>query len=163
MAGVSVTRADLLNLVQVATSSTSSVRVVEAVRLRCVEMWSNPSALGAPPVNLNLEWLGENSPSTVVSDVSMGVRPAHVRTSPPAATSNRWWSMTGSLESDSLFLITLAANSVVDVTVDLRLVEKESPTAGDATSGLTLGQFYGGYLDGLSSGKLVPSNWTPVS
>jgi len=151
-----ITRASLLNLLVVATSATTSVRLLEAIRLRGVEIWTNPSALGAAPSNLQLEWLGENGPSTVISNISMGVRPAHIRTQPPPRSSAQWWSMSGQQESDNLFVITVGANSVIDLTVDMRFVEQEAPVAGETPAGATLGQLYGDYLDGVISAKLLP-------
>lgn len=158
----SVTRANLLNLVLVATSAITTARLIEAVRLQSVEVWANPVALGAPPNNLFIEWLGENSPSTLIGDTGMGVRPPHVSAFPPSSSSNRWWSISGTSESDVLFILGLPTNSVVDVTVELRMVEMETPTAGEVPAGATLGQVYGDYLDGLASGKLTPVGFTAL-
>jgi len=155
-----ITRAQLLNLVLVAPTTTTSTRIFEAVRLRMVEIWANPVALGSAPTTISLEWLGPYGPSTVVSDISMGVSPAHIRTSPPAASSDQWWCMSGFNETDDLFTMILPADCVIDVAVDVRLVEQEAPTAGDFPTGASVGQTYGDYLDGLSSGKLVPVGFT---
>jgi hypothetical protein len=151
-----ITRKQILNLLLMATSATTTVRLFQAVRLKRVRMWSNPTALGQPSDACQLEWLGENSPSTVISDSSMGVRPAHVNSLPPPSASNRWWSISGQLESDVLFALTFPANTIVDVTVSARLVEQESPTAGDIPAGASLGQLYGDYLDGITSSILSP-------
>jgi len=158
--GSAINRRNLLNLLLVATSATSSVRIIEGIRLRLVEMWANPTALGSAPNTLQIEWIGENSPSTVISDTSMGVLPAHVRTTPPPSSSNRWWSMSGSLETDQLFSLVLPANTIVDVTVDMRFVEQEAPTLGDIPVGATLGQLYGNYLDGSTTAVLAPVGYT---
>lgn len=160
---VPVTRGDLLNLLQVGVTTSTSARLIEAVRLRWVEMWANPTALGSPPNTLSVEWLGENSPSTLVSDTSMGVRPAHIRMAPPVASSNRWWSMSGSLESDVLLQLTIPANGVVDVMTDVRFVENEAATLGDGSTGLGPGSWYGGYLDGISSGIFAPVGYSPIT
>jgi hypothetical protein len=53
----------------------------------------------------------------------MGVNPAHIRTSPPRSSSNQWWSLSGSQETDPLFSITVPANTIIDIVADLRLVE----------------------------------------
>jgi hypothetical protein len=151
-----ITRARLLNLLCTATTAVTTVRLIQAIRLKRVQIWANPTALGAPPTTIQLEWLGENAPSTVVSDTSMGVRPAHVSTSPPPSSSNRWWSMSGQLESDPLFTMVLPANCVIDVSTEVRTVEQETPFAGDIPAGATVGQFYGDYLDGITSGMLAP-------
>jgi hypothetical protein len=157
-----ILRSNILNLVLYSTSATLTARIFQAVRLKRVEVWGNPVALGSPPSQVSLEWIGENSPSTVVSDTGMGVRPAHVRSEPPPSSSNRWWSISGTSESDQLFTLILQANSVIDVTLELRLVEQEAPTAGDVPAGASLGQLYGDYLDGLTSGKLVPEGYTAL-
>jgi hypothetical protein len=157
---VQVNRANLLNLVCVATTATTTVRVIEAIRLRRVEIWTNPVALGSPPTTCQLEWQGSNAPSTVISDTSMGVRPAHIRTSPPPNSSNRWWSMSGTDEGDVLFDMVLPANSIIDVTTQVRMVEQETPTAGDVPAGATVGRLYGDYLDGIISGLCAPVGFT---
>jgi hypothetical protein len=155
-----ITRANLLNLILYSTSAVTTARIFEAVRLKRVEVWGNPVALGSQPNQVSLEWIGENSPSTVISDRGMGVRPAHVRSEPPPSSSNRWWSISGTSESDPLFTLIIQANSVIDVTLELRLVEQEAPTAGDVPAGASLGQLYGDYLDGIASGKLAPEAFT---
>jgi hypothetical protein len=67
--------------------------------------------------------------------------------------------MSGSQETDPLFSITVPANTIIDIVVDLRLVESEAPTAGDVPAGAILGQLYGNYLDGIASGKLSPDGY----
>lgn len=157
---VSITRKNLLNLIQVATSATTTIRVIEGIRLRSLELWVNPVALGSTPSTAQIEWAGENSPSTVVSDTSMGVLPVHIRTTPPPSSSNRWWSMSGSQETDVLFTIAVPANSVLDVIVEIRTVEQEAPVAGDIPVGAVLGTTYGNYLDGIAGAAWAPVGWT---
>jgi hypothetical protein len=155
-----ISRKNVLNLLLTATSAVTTVRTFSAARLKYVEVWSNPTALGTAPPAVAIEWFGENSPSTVISDTSMGVRPAHVRAKPPPNSSNKWWSMSGFSETDTLFELSLSANCVIDVVMDVRLVEMESPVAGDIPAGAGLGQVYGDYLDGIASGSLAPVGFT---
>jgi len=152
----SISRGNLLNLFVVATSAVTTARLVEGIRLKRVQIWANPSALGTAPTTIQLEWLGENSPSTIVSSSTMGIQPGYVSARPPPSSSNRWWSMSGNQESDPLFSMVVPVDCVIDVDTEVRLVEQESPTAGDVPAGATLGQVYGDYLDGLASGKLAP-------
>jgi len=151
-----ITRGNLLNLLLVTPTAITSARILQAVRLKRVSVWANPSALGAAPTEIELEWFGENSPSTTISDSTMGVRPAHIDSAPPPSSSNRWWSISGTLESDSMFSMVLPADCIIDVTLELRLVEAEAPTAGDVPAGATIGRLYGDYLDGIASAKLSP-------
>lgn len=143
-----ITRANLLNLIVYTPTAVTSVRPIQAIRLKKVEIWTNPTALGAPPSSTALQWIGENSPSIFVEDSSMGVRPAHVLTQPPEFASERWWCLSGSLETDQLFSLVIPANTIIDVSVDVRLVELETPTAGPVPVGATVGQLYGVPLDG---------------
>lgn len=145
-----------MNLLLVAPTAITTVRIMQAIRLKSVEVWTNPVALGSAPTDVKLEWLGENSPSTLIEDVSMGIRPAHIFAVPPPSTSNKWWSISGGSETDVLFKLYLMANSVIDVTCDCRNVDDEAPTAGDVPAAASIGQLYGDYLDGLTSGKLLP-------
>jgi hypothetical protein len=148
-----ITRASLLNLIVTATSAITTVRLLEAVRLIKIRSWGSPS--GATIETNSIEWLGENSPSTLISDSSMGVRPAHISTCPPPSSSNQWWSMSGSLETDDLFVVITSVGTVLDITVEIRLVESEAPTAGPVPAGATIGKVYGVPLDGLG-GNLIP-------
>jgi hypothetical protein len=146
----------LLSLYVNTPTAITSVRAFQAVLLKSVEVWSNPVALGSAPTGCFIEWLGENSPSTIIEDVSMGVRPAHVFAVPPLDASNRWWSVSGSLETDVLFNINVAANSIIDVTIDGRFPDIEAPTNSEVPAGATIGKYYGNYLDGHASAKLSP-------
>lgn len=154
----------LSNLLCYATSTTTSVRLIQAYRMRRVEMWANPPALGSAPTTCSVEWNGDNAPSTVVSDTTMGVRPAHVSSVPPAQSLARWWHAPGSDVDDTVtqFTISLPADSIVDVILDLRFVETEAPSSGDTTTGASLGQIYGDYLDGRTSGKLAPVGYVAL-
>jgi hypothetical protein len=151
-----IARQQLLNLLLVAQTTVLSVRLFQAIRLRKVEIWANPTALGSTPSTVSIEWLGENSPSTVISDTTMGVRPAHISSKPPARSSAQWWSLNAFNEYDVLFILTLPAQCIIDVSVDLRYVEQEAPTLGDVPAGATAGQVYGDYLDGIATSKLAP-------
>jgi hypothetical protein len=154
-----ITRKNLLNLVLMANTAITTSRLFGAIRLRRVEIWTEPLALGSAQEATSLEWIGENSPSTLLSDTPSGITPAHIRTTPPKFASERWWCISGSQEADGLFIIgqpTAAAASTVDVSVDIRFVDNEAAVAGDVPAGASAGEVYYNYLDGIGG------NFPPV-
>jgi len=153
-----ITRGMLLNLVSMCSVAvgSSQARLLNAVRLKSVEMWGNPPLLGGVPVVTSVEWVGQNSPSTLISDTSMGVNAAHVLARPPPDSSNRWWSITGSNESEVLFEIEVPAGTIIDVKAAIRFIDDEAGVSAEAGAAATLGTVYYNYLDGFASKKLAP-------
>lgn len=151
----------LFRLLEVAATATTAFNIIQAWRLKRVEIWSNPPALGAPPTTCSVEWNGDNAPSIAVSDTTMGVRPAHVSCRPPPQSLAQWWHASGlDVDATTQFSLFLPIDSVVDVVLDLRFKDTEAPTAGEAPGAATAGQLYGNYLDSKASGKLLPVGYT---
>ncbi len=159
-----ITRLRLLELLQVAKTATTATRIINAARVRSVELWGEPPALGAAQTSVSVEWVGTNAPSVLHSDTTMGVRPAHVFSVPPAGSSSQWWSITGSGETDQLFIINIgtgSSNVIIDVVVDLRFVDNEAAIATSVNpAAATAGTLYYNYLDGFTSAKLAPIGGT---
>jgi len=153
-----ITRNMLLNLMTVATTTTNQARIFDAVKLKRVRCWGEPPALGSAPTSLQVEWLGNQAPSTIHSDTAIGVRPAFVDTRPPLDSSDRWWSISGTNGSEVLFNYTGPAGSIVDVMLSFRLNDDEAAIFGEAgtAAGATIGVMYYNYLDGFASKKLAP-------
>jgi hypothetical protein len=70
--------------------------------------------------------------------------------------------MSGTDESDPLFSVILPVSSIIQVKVAVRLVDQESPTAGDVPAGASVGQLYYNYLDGISTATLSPIGGTAL-
>ncbi len=153
-----ITRAMLLNLYTMATTTTAQNRVITGIKLNRVTMWANPPALGSNDVSVVAEWLGLNSPSTIHSDTSMGVRPAVVRTRPPVDASNRWWSISGNNEAENLIKLSGPIGTIIDVDCSVRFADDEAAVAGENGTGAaaTVGKVYWNYLDGFASKMLAP-------
>jgi len=154
----SITRAMLLNLFTMATTTTDQYRLITGVKLNRIRMWAEPAALGAVQPMIAVEWIGLNSPSTIHSDTSMGVRPAVLTSRPPVDSSNRWWSISGSNESEVLVKITPAVGAIIDVDCSVRFADDEAPVVaqGGTAAAATVGQVYWNYLDGFASKTLIP-------
>jgi hypothetical protein len=158
-----ITRGNLLNLYLASVTATTAYRIISAIKLKRVQVWCNPPALGSAPMTVAVEWTGENAPSTIHSDSTMGVRAAYVSTRPPIDVSNRWWSISGGSEYDVLFTLILPADAIVDITTSIRTVDNEAAVIStDTPAGATPGTIYFDYLDGIVSGKLAPVGPTNV-
>jgi hypothetical protein len=159
-ASVNITRGNLLGLYVTALTATTTTKLFAAVKLKRVEIWASPATnAGSSTLTASVEWLGVNAPSTISADSTLGTaRPLHVVAVPPPDSSNRWWSLVGSNESEVLFKLVYPPNAVVDIIISARLFETETPEAGDVPAGATAGTLYENYLDGIASGTLSPLN-----
>jgi len=151
-----ITRKNLLNLYLVATSTTSTARVYSAVRLKRIRMWTAPASLGDAANTAEIEWVGFYAPSVTHSCASSGVEVGFLDLVPPTSSSDPWWTVSGSNETEILFYIKMSQYSTVDVHLTCHLSDNETATTGDVPIGATLGTFYFNYLDGISSGHLAP-------
>jgi hypothetical protein len=153
----SIKWAQIFNLLQVATSTTATTRVIASAKLKRICMWANPPALGSPPTVLSLEWAqSQHNEAIQISDTSMGVRPARVDARPPVNSAASWAGLSNSDDNTALVSLILPADTIIDVHLSLKFVDDEAAVAGETISGGTSGTMYYGYLDGLSSGKLAP-------
>ncbi len=141
-----------------ATTTTNQNRIFTAVKLRRVDVWSGVPALGTAPQTVTVEWKGNQAPSTIHSDTGSGVIPAHISTVPPMDSSDRWWSISGSNESEVLFVVGGGVGTVVDVLVTVRLADDEAAVAAEngTAAGATVGRVYFNYLDGFASKLFAP-------
>jgi len=157
--GVPVTRANLLNLFTMATTTTDQFRLIIGIKLNRIRMWSQPPALGSATTPILIEWLGLNSPSTIHSDTAVGVRPGFVNSRPPVDSSDRWWSISGNNESEVLCNLVGPAGTIVDVDCSVRFADNEAAVAGEAGTGAaaTVGKVYFNFLDGFASKLLAPT------
>jgi hypothetical protein len=121
-------------------------------------MWGQPAALGGSNGSIVIEWEGNNAPSTIHSDTSIGVKPSYLSCKPPPDSSNRWWSISGSSETEVLCNLTYQAGTIIDMHVSLRFADDEAPVAAENGTGAaaTVGHVYFNYLDGFASKHLTP-------
>lgn len=158
---VTVTVANMLQLMCVALTATSSVRLFRSIRLVRVECWAIGAIGGAPEV-VRVSGIGDG-PQSVASDMSMGVRPAHVVWRPPARSRSSLWYDTGSSEADGLFEIDAPSGTVFDLTLEVLMVnnfDSGSATAGPVPAGASPGAIYLCSLDGNGlTGKFVPEDY----
>jgi hypothetical protein len=165
-----VTIADLLLAICSATTSTAIVGLIQAFRIKKVEVWGpvpTPPALstvtmlwgGAAPDTVGLSMNGK-----LISDTSMGsTQPPHLKASPdPASWAGDWVATVDSTEPVITF--SLPTNSIVDITFEFTLATtRSSPSTRNVTNlnGNAIGDILYGYL---ATGALMPvgvSTYTP--
>lgn len=156
---VSVKRSDLLGLLfSNRSGSTSNSRIVAAAKLNRVEAWGtggDSDSVSAVTI-ISLEWRSANAPTLELSDTGSPYRPPHLITSPPSHSLAGFWSLTGTNESEELFIMRVIAGTTVDIWVDMVLFDGETPVAVTTTASGTVGQLYAGFLDASSTKLLQP-------
>ncbi len=157
-----VTINDLFDLVCMAATTTSAYGVYNSVRLRSVEIWG-PMASDLKPVTVSVEFLSLNlgTPRTLFSDTSMGSSIcAHVRAKPPVKGASAMWLLKG---GTSIFNLTLPANSIVEVALDLVLQDGSGAQAvSAAVAGATVGVLYVRSLNAINGNNLVPLSFPTI-
>ncbi len=111
---ITVLQSDVMNALLLASSSTVFYRLIQALRIEKIEMWS--WATGVTPVEVSLTWKGEYGPSVVMSDMSAGTaNPAHISGRPPKSSSASFWRASGTDESFELFELDCPNGTIVDL------------------------------------------------
>lgn len=156
-----IRRVDLLQHLLLGAGATSAFRVIVGFRLKSVAIWAiagnNPTT--AATATCSVEWLSEQGPTSIRSDTSLGLaQPAHILASPPPGSLAGFWSVQGSSESTSLFLITCPIGSVVDITYEFILQNGETATSVTVPAA-TPGKLFMTSLDGTASNKFVPVSY----
>ena len=157
---VSITRGALLShLIMNSASGTANYRLFSAFRLKSVEIWG-----AAASAAVSIEWRSANGPTVIASDTTvLSAVPAHVRTSPPKDSLAGFWSLTGTNESESLFLITSPADSIVDITYEAIVQNGESATLVTTTASGAIGTVYETYLAGATTTGFVPVSYASLT
>jgi len=152
-----ISAAELSGVIVMATTATTSAYVITSARLRKVEAWALPTQGGG---GSEIEISGPITtpgPENRVTDISMGVTPAHCRWHPaPNSVPDLWFLNT---TNQPMFEIAVPANATIDVTMDLVLNFSDAPLAGPVPAAAVAGTIYGVPLDGFG-GHLLPVDWT---
>lgn len=156
---------DLLNLMVMATTATTSGRLIETIRIRKIEMWA-PMASDLIPVTASVEFttsaaLQIGAKRELHSDTSMGaMRCAYVAAKPsPLSAAGQWVPSDGN--TWEYMLLNCPDNTIIDLHVTMVLKNTEATSTGTAPTGATAGRVYYGCLTGSSS-ETVPVSATVI-
>ncbi len=166
----------LLTICTVGSPTFSHTTFTSMWRIVGVEAWAiQDVTLQMDWTTISLTWLpttsGLGAPPLNVSDSGNQVRPAHIKTRPPAASTDRMWNAGWANRAVGPFLISCPAGTVIDLDMEMYLVDRtldayvSGPTANALTSASgTAGWLYYNYLDNSSTASAVagPGNFAPV-
>jgi len=156
----SITRGDLLGVLQLLDETNHSYRLLSGVKLNRVEIRAPTASSDSAPLTISVEWTSTLGPSSEVSDTGTPLHPPLIVTSPPRNSLASFWSLTGFSESDVLCVINAVPNCFIDVWLDMVLQDGQSPVGTSVSgTGITVGQVFEQYLDG-NGGSLYPVSYT---
>jgi hypothetical protein len=167
LTGFAITRGFLLNLISVGQLAgigpNSLSRVSSGVKLNRIEMRSPTGGTDVAVTTMALEWLSSLGPTSEVSDTGTALHPPFISTSPPRQSLAGFWSLTGSVESEQLFLLTVPTGCVIDVWLDHIMQDGESPVTQVPTASPINGAVYCLALDGITSNVLKPVSYLTIA
>jgi hypothetical protein len=163
---ITITQAQLMNLLCVGVDATHAYRLAAAVRLSHVEVWG-PMGSTLAPVTVGVEFTASNTAfgaqKKAVRDTSMGSnRCAYVCARPrPNSASGMWFTSAG---TDNVFSLWFPAGAIIDVHLSISFRAAEAASAvSDSPTAATAGTVYCAPLDGVSNGNLVPDGYNVLS
>ncbi len=128
-----------------------------SVKVRSVELWAAPAALGAG-ATVSINWFGaNNSPNLEVSDTSLSTAfNAHVISKPPPSSTASFWQRAA--VSTNMFTLVVPTGAVVDLEVDMVMADQDVALATAAPATAVVGTVYYLALDfvSLATHVLVP-------
>jgi hypothetical protein len=147
---ITVTRANLLDLMVLASGTTTAYRLFDAVKLNGIQIWGPVDTAEGTYENVTVQWLSTYAPATVESASGIGTAfGPRLSTRPPAKSLAGFWSLSGVSETDILCVIQ-AQNSVIDLLLEFRVQNNlygETAPVSITVSGATVGTVYCTYLD----------------
>lgn len=156
-AGTTISFANLLNAISMATTAVAPFSVFTAVRLKKVEMWAVPILGTAVSVSSQIAdtTTGIIGDFRTHTDSSMGIEPAHIAFRPsPKSEVSFFQASSGNVA----FNITCPAGTVIDITCDFRNLPGTAGSAGVASVGATVGSIFYRGLDGIA---IAGTNFPP--
>jgi len=133
-----VTRHNMLaQLLVYPSTGTLGTRILQAVLLKKVEMWSPPAAAGSGAAGANIVFGGTQSGNRVVDDTNVSLDPAYLSIKPPKDSTDFFWCEVNVNESEALFTVTAPAGTIMDLHCICTTASNFSTTNGTETTTAT--------------------------
>ncbi len=167
-----ITRNDLLGMLLVGVTTTSVARVLSAIRLKEVEIYSvgayaaalsSGTELGA---TATIWWTSLHGPGTHKTYIALAGEPQRIKSSPPPDSFARLWSYTDvqgvtSTDTEVILKLTVSEGAYVDFTFDYVMQNGETPVVFTGLTGVTVGKLYVPYQQ--TSTELAPLDYDAVT
>lgn len=154
LSGQQITYKNLIDTVCVCTAATSLYCLFRAVKIISVEMWDT-SALGAASsvaVLFNENDANLSGTQKMITDISMGVIPAHLKAKPEPESLSSEWHIGAGPNTTQAFALWCSASCVIDVVLDFKSgTTGTSDGAFNACVGGGVGAIAFRGLDGLAT------------
>jgi len=163
-----ITGKNLLNWVAMAATTTTSYRMFSAIKIKSFELWgsttiSTSSGVGVIEPSLTFEWYGVSSAnsfnnSSKYESTSEPDRPAHLLMRPPKGSSQSMWISSGGMfdTTDTIIAISGPIGAVIEYRFQACMSEDDTVFGAEAPVAATVGRVYYDYLDGRTSGNIIP-------
>ncbi len=164
----SITRAQLLDLIVLNAAANTNYRMIDAIKVNRIRIWGQPPGNAGAGVlaPVAVQWLSENGPTKLISDSGIGsTLGARIDSRPPPMSLASFWSLTGTGEAVTLFVISANAGDIVDLDCSVRFQNQSLTAAGAeavttvaSTAAGSVGVVYYLSLDLNTTAKFPPVN-----
>jgi len=154
-----ITWQNLLDTINVATSTITAVDLFFMVKVSRVQVWVNGLTNTSQTIELTFTGLtaGTIGDEAMHTDMSMGIEPAYVNAKPSAKSQASQWQSSSALVA---WFMDIPAAAVVDVVCEFRTnLVGTGPGTQVAPAGVTAGAVY---LRGLDGAAAASSKFSPV-
>jgi hypothetical protein len=144
----SITFANLLDAILVATTATVGKQLFDVVKVRRVTIWA-AAALGTPTTTA-ITFLGNTNAGddSIHTDTSLGFKPSYVSARPGPKTLASFFNASGAVIA---FTLTAPAGSIIDIHLTYRTSVSAPVTVANALVAATAGEIYFRGLDGVAA------------
>ncbi len=167
IANIDITGRCLLNLVVATnTATTTAVNVYEAVRLLSISMYYVPSSannFGVAAEELILNWRGERSPDTRLSDRGTLSHPACIKSRPPVDSMAAFWVTNQSNIDNVLFNLSAPLGTIIDLSLCMTIGDGTTRSITLSAVGTTTGIEYMSLDNAIAAGTVGGLNIDPDS
>jgi hypothetical protein len=134
-----ISRADLLNLIVLPSSTTQAYGLLKSCRIKAIEVWTLESSASTPLGNggeFLLTWLSNLGDEVTKRCTQMGMAPGYLLTSPPRNSLAGFWTTAASDLTEIICEISALDGSIIDIIYEFKFCNNNASRSFTITSGL---------------------------